>query len=100
MAFYCLYGHYSAVAPKEKYEYVVLEEPEMGLHPQAIKTIILQVLELMQMGYKVIISTHSPVFLEFAWAFNLLNNYVEEGKDEALLEMFDLNNATSAIFGT
>lgn len=95
MAFYCLYGHYSAVAPKEKYEYVVLEEPEMGLHPQAIKTIILQVLELIQMGYKVVISTHSPVFLEFAWAFNLLNSHVKEEKNEALLEMFDLSSARS-----
>lgn len=95
MAFYCLYGHYSAEAPKGKYEYVVLEEPEMGLHPQAIKAIILQVLELMQMGYKVIISTHSPVFLEFAWAFNLLNGHVEKGKTEALLEMFDLGDTTS-----
>lgn len=95
MAFYCLYGHSSTVAPKDKYKYVVLEEPEMGLHPQAIKTIILQVLELMQMGYKVVISTHSPVFLEFAWAFNLLNSNVEEGKTEALLEIFDLDNTTS-----
>lgn len=95
MAFYCLYGHYSAVAPQDKYKYVVLEEPEMGLHPQAIKTIILQVLELMQMGYKVVISTHSPVFLEFAWAFNLLNSNVEEGKTEALFEMFDLSNTPS-----
>lgn len=77
------------------YEYVVLEEPEMGLHPQAIKAIILQVLELMQMGYKVIISTHSPVFLEFAWAFNLLNSHAEKGKTEALLEMFDLGDTTS-----
>lgn len=95
MAFYCLYGHYSAVAPKDKYEYVVLEEPEMGLHPQAIKTIILQVLELMQMGYKVVISTHSPVFLEFAWAFNLLNSHVKKEKNKALLEIFDLGSATS-----
>ena len=67
----------------------------MGLHPQAIKTIILQVLELMQMGYKVVISTHSPVFLEFAWAFNLLNSHVKKEKNKALLEIFDLGSATS-----
>lgn len=66
----------------------------MGLHPQAIKTIILQVLELMQMGYKVVISTHSPVFLEFAWAFHLLNSHVKKEKNKALLEIFEFGQCT------
>lgn len=72
LAFYCLSGPPSKVVKKEKYKYVVIEEPEMGLHPRAIISVILQILELLQTGYKVIVSTHSPVFLEFAWAFNLL----------------------------
>ncbi len=73
LAFYCLSGPPSKVVKKEKYRYVVIEEPEMGLHPRAIISVILQILELIQTGgYKVIVSTHSPVFLEFAWAFNLL----------------------------
>jgi predicted ATPase len=60
------------VSQKDKIQYVVIEEPEMGLHPQAIKSIILQVMDLMERGYKVIISTHSPVMLEFAWAIKYL----------------------------
>jgi len=67
LAFYCLSGPPSKVVKKEKFKYVVVEEPEMGLHPRAIISVILQILELIQSdGYKVIVSTHSPVFLEFA----------------------------------
>lgn len=77
---------------------VVIEEPEMGLHPQAIQSVILQVIDLMSRGYKVIISTHSPVLLEFAWAFNLLKK--AKAKDEALLELFGLRRtvATKRFF--
>ncbi len=88
LAFYCLSGPPSKVVKKEEYKYVVIEEPEMGLHPQAIISIILQILELMQAGgYKVIVSTHSPVFLEFAWAFNLLRD-VPAGQYAALYDIF------------
>ncbi len=69
-------------------KYVVIEEPEMGLHPQAIRSVILQVIDLLSRDYKVIISTHSPVFLEFAWAFNLLK--ASKCPDKALIELFGL----------
>lgn len=89
MAFYCLSGPPSKVIRKEKYKYVVIEEPEMGLHPRAIISVILQIIELMQVGgYKVVISTHSSVFLEFAWAFNLLKD--SSHKYDALYELFDI----------
>ena len=78
----------SKVAKKDDYKYVIIEEPEMGLHPQAIKSIILQVIDLLSRNYKVIISTHSPIFLEFAWAFNLLKN--NNAKNKSLYELFDL----------
>ena len=78
----------SKVAKKDDYKYVVMEEPEMGLHPQAIKSVILQVIDLLSRNYKVIISTHSPMFLEFAWAFNLLKN--SKAKNKSLYELFDL----------
>lgn len=97
MAFYCLSGPPSQIVKKENFKYIVLEEPEMGLHPQAIKAIILQVLELIQSGYKVIISTHSSVFLEFAWAFNLLKNNSKKNRMKALLEIFELENGGGAI---
>lgn len=89
LAFYCLSGPPSKVVKKEKYKYVVIEEPEMGLHPRAIINILLQILELIQNNeYKVIISTHSPIFLEFAWAFNFMK---ENGIND--------NNAIYEIFG-
>ena len=44
----------------------------------------------MDRGYKVIISTHSPVMLEFAWAIKLLQNNKADFK--ALLALFDLKN--------
>ena len=46
LAFYCLSAPPSKVVKKEKYKYVVIEEPEMGLHPRAIISVILQILEL------------------------------------------------------
>ncbi len=72
LAFYALTGPPSKIVKKEKYKYVVIEEPEMGLHPKAILSVIMQILELISNGYKVIISTHSTVFLEFSWAFNMI----------------------------
>lgn len=76
---YCLTGPPQNVLRSQYYQYVVIEEPEMGLHPSAIQDVLLQILELMQgekgpkgpkHGYKVIVSTHSSLFLDFAWAFN------------------------------
>ena len=96
LAFYCLASPPAKVAKKEKYKYVVIEEPEMGLHPRAIVSVILQILELTQTGgYKVIVSTHSPVFLEFAWAFNLLKNNGNK-RYEALSAMFSIPNGSPA----
>lgn len=90
LAFYCLSGPPSKVVKREKYKYVVIEEPEMGLHPKAIISVILQILELIQTGgYKVVVSTHSPVFLEFAWAFNLLKSNIDR-RYEALNELFNI----------
>lgn len=78
----------SKVSRKDDYKYVVIEEPEMGLHPQAIKSVLLQVIDLLSRNYKVIISTHSPVLLEFAWAFNHLKN--SKAGDDSLFELFGL----------
>ena len=45
--------------------------------------------EMVQSGYKVIISTHSRLFLEFAWAFNQLKESSKTGKEKALLKLFE-----------
>jgi predicted ATP-binding protein involved in virulence len=77
---------------KDALKYVIIEEPEMGLHPQAIKSVLLQVIDLMSRGYKIIISTHSPVLLEFAWALeHLQKNNAHAG---ALAELLGLQALT------
>lgn len=100
IAFYCLSGPASQVFKKDNYKYVVIEEPEMGLHPQAIKAVLLEILELIHNGLKVIVSTHSTTLLDFAWAFNVVKNSTVPNKENALYEMFDLrkNATTSQIF--
>jgi predicted ATPase len=48
----------SAGTPRRKgVDWVVIEEPEMELHPQAIQSVPLICLELMQRSYKVVMST-------------------------------------------
>lgn len=95
MAFYCLSGPPQNVVNRKEYEYIILEEPEMGLHPLAIQTIILQMIEFIHSGYKVIVSTHSPVLLEFVWAYNYLKNVPEDKRVGALCEVFGINSGES-----
>lgn len=78
---------------KEHIDWVVMEEPEMGLHPQAIQTVMLLALQLIQRGYKVIISTHSPVLLEMAWAVNHIKNL--EGSPDDMFDLFDIKKNPS-----
>lgn len=85
----------SKVSKKDNLKYVVIEEPEMGLHPQAIKSVILQIIDLLSRGYKVIVSTHSPVFLEFAWAFNNLKK--AQANNNVLYELFDIPKTAPTI---
>ena len=68
--------------------WVVIEEPEVGLHPKAISVVLTVFLELMSRGYKVIVSTHSAQVLELVWAIQHLVK--EGGKPTALLKMLDL----------
>ena len=57
---------------KDNINWVIIEEPEMGLHPQAISALLIVFLELMRRGYKVIVSTHSAQILELIWAIRLI----------------------------
>lgn len=90
LAFYYLSGGDSQLMKRSKHKYVVIEEPEMGLHPQAIKSVILEILELIHNGLKVIISTHSTTLLDFAWAFNIINGSSCNNKTDTFYEMFDI----------
>jgi len=89
IAFYCLSGQHRKVASRGNYKYVVIEEPEMGLHPQAIQSVILEILQLMSAGYKVVLSTHSTTILEFVWAFNTLSGISLDDRVAAMQEIFD-----------
>lgn len=93
LAFYCLSGSPSKVVKRDRYTTVIIEEPEMGLHPKAIISVLLQICELITGGYKVIVSTHSPIFIEYAWAFNTLKNCPNFHK--ALCDLFQVETDSS-----
>lgn len=60
------------IRKQEGIDWVVIEEPEMGLHPQAITAFLLMVLDLVWRGYRVVLSSHSPVVLNMMWALGQL----------------------------
>lgn len=68
--------------------WVIIEEPEMGLHPEAISAVLLLALELMLRGYRVCLSTHSPHVLDVVWALRVLQDCGGTARD--VLKLFDL----------
>jgi hypothetical protein len=82
---------------REAIEKVVVEEPEMGLHPRAIMSFCLLVLELLARGYKVILSTHSPVVLDVVWALRELRDVGEKAGVSALKEVFRIKRLGQPI---
>jgi predicted ATPase len=90
----------SKVKLKNDIKTVIIEEPEMGLHPKAIQALMVVFLELISRGYKLIISTHSPVLVELLWALNYIKNY--QGTPADLFELFSLekNASMAATFKT
>ncbi|WNG24158.1 AAA family ATPase [Cystobacter fuscus] len=59
---------------EEDIEWVIIEEPEMGLHPQALTAVMALVLDLLWRGYRVVLSTHSPVVLDVVFAIQSLRD--------------------------
>lgn len=78
------------VRKRDDIDWVVIEEPEMGLHPQGIATVLLLVLELLRRGYKVVLSTHSPVVLDMVWALQEFKQL--EGTESDVRALFELPN--------
>lgn len=56
-------------------DWVIIEEPEMGLHAQAITVVLLLVLDLLWRGYRVALSTHSPQVLTAVWMLRRLKEH-------------------------
>lgn len=74
-----LLGLYHVLPPRKvkrvkEVEWIVIEEPEMGLHPEAITVFMLLVLDLLWRGYRVVISTHSPLILDVVWAIRQMSS--------------------------
>jgi predicted ATPase len=66
----------SKVSSKAKIETVIIEEIEMGLHPNAILGVMLAVMELISRGYRIVISTHSLHVVEIIWAIDSIKNSI------------------------
>jgi hypothetical protein len=79
----------SGSTAQETIDWVVLEEPEMGLHPKGIQAVLLLVLELLRRGYRVVLSTHSPVVLEMTWAIQELKK--RQSTEASVRKLFDLS---------
>lgn len=80
---------------RENIKYVIIEEPEMGLHPLAIQTLLFAFLELVDRGYKVIVSTHSPVVLELCWAIRMIQE--KNGDPSLLFRLFEIETKRQDI---
>jgi hypothetical protein len=76
------------VSRRDSLRWVVIEEPEMGLHPKAISAFMALVLELMRRGYRVCMSTHSPHVLDIVWALQTLKAH--GGTDKDVLRLLGL----------
>ncbi|MCK5795598.1 MAG: ATP-binding protein [Deltaproteobacteria bacterium] len=61
-------------------DWVVIEEPEMGLHPRAISVVLLLILDLLWRGYRVVLSTHSPDVLTGLWMLRRLSEVDVEAR--------------------
>lgn len=84
-----VYGHLPEGSERlGSVEWIVLEEPEMGLHPRAIAAVLFLVLELLNRGYRICISTHSPQILDLVWALRVLIEH--RASPEVVLKLFSV----------
>lgn len=72
--------------------WLVLEEPEMGLHPRAITAVLFLILDLLERGYRICISTHSPHVLDLVWALRVFRD--RSATPRQVLALFEANNNT------
>ena len=86
---------FGKTSKKDEIQYIVIEEPEMGLHPKAIIVAMKLIFELLWRGYKISISTHSNTILELMWAImEIQKNKKDKRKapEEKLLELLDIKS--------
>ena len=86
----------AAASRRNKLQWVVVEEPEMGLHPNGIAAVINLILELRSRGYRILVSTHSPHVLDIVWALRFLRK--NRGTEKDVLRLLGLNAAPRAKY--
>lgn len=88
-----LLGLYHLLPPRKRIkqpdiEWVIIEEPEMGLHPKAVSVVLLLVLDLLWRGYRVALSTHSSHVLTALWMLRRLREHA--ARWQLVCRAFDL----------
>ncbi|HYO52220.1 AAA family ATPase [Archangium sp.] len=53
-------------------QWIVAEEPELGLHPDGIVAVLALLLETARRGYRLVLSTHSSTVLDVLWTMRRL----------------------------
>lgn len=77
------------------WKYVFIEEPEMGLHPQAINVTLYMILNLLARGHKVLLATHSPQALDMVWALRTCQQ--KGGIPQDVLDIFRLGSESGDL---
>ena len=75
---------------RDDLDWVVIEEPEMGLHPNGIGAALNLILELRLRGYRICISTHSPHVLDIIWALKFFQE--SGGLEKDVLKLLGLGS--------
>ncbi|MDJ0763795.1 MAG: AAA family ATPase [Myxococcota bacterium] len=88
-----LLGLYHLLPPRKAIkqptiDWVVIEEPEMGLHPQAVTVVMLLIFDLLWRGYRIAISTHSPQVLTAVWMVRRLQE--QRARWQLICDAFDV----------
>jgi len=88
------------ITKRKEIEWVVIEEPEMGLHPMGTFAVMTLILDLLSRGYKVAVTTHSSNVLDIVWAIEIIKRQgIDEGrKIELISRLLDLPGSNKGIW--
>ncbi|MEW6364904.1 MAG: AAA family ATPase [Acidobacteriota bacterium] len=91
-----LLGLYHLLPPRRlvkqpEIDWVIIEEPELGLHPEAVTAFLLLTLDLLWRGYRVVLSTHSPHVLTAIWMLRRLRQH--NARWQLLCDAFDVRRS-------
>ncbi|MBL3539727.1 AAA family ATPase [Aminivibrio sp.] len=87
------------VTKRKEIEWVVIEEPEMGLHPMGTFAVMVLILDILSRGYKVAVTTHSSNVLDIVWAIEAIKRQEinEDRKIELISRLLDLPGSNKGI---